>query len=198
MTTARVSSVAELMDALASAGDIGVNGSLTGMPMISLRPGVSLRGGSLRFGAKGIRLSSDNRIEDVTVIVPDWELAIFNDTAVSSLGHIRLTNVRSTGQVLLLADGAVRSGHVDVDGLVVASADVRGRTERPHGFGVDALQGAFTLWNRQPDAAVRITATLLAYRLAAQSRPSGAAGCSWPGTAAGPARATAARCTPTC
>jgi hypothetical protein len=160
MTTARVSSVAELMDALASADDIEVNGSLTGMPMISLRPGVSLRGGSLRFGAKGIRLSSDNRIEDVTVIVPDWELAIFNDTAVSSLGHIRLTNVRSTGQVLLLADGAVRSGHVDVDGLVVASADVRGRTERPHGFGVDALQGAFTLWNRQPDAAVRITATL--------------------------------------
>jgi hypothetical protein len=148
------------MDALASADDIEVNGSLTGMPMISLRPGVSLRGGSLRFGAKGIRLSSDNRIEDVTVIVPDWELAIFNDTAVSSLGRIRLTNVRSTGQVLLLADSAVRSGHVDVDGLVVASADVRGRSERQHGFGVDALQGAFTLWNRQPDAAVRITATL--------------------------------------
>jgi hypothetical protein len=160
VTTARVSSVAELMDALASTDDIEVNGSLTGMPTISLRPGVSLRGGSLRFGAKGIRLSSDNRIEDVTVIVPDWELAIFNDTAASFLGHIRLTNVRSTGQVLLLADSAVRSGHVDVDGLVVASADVRGRTERQHGFGVDALQGAFTLWNRQPDAEVRITATL--------------------------------------
>ncbi len=70
MPTARVSCVAELMDALASADDIEVNGSLTGMPMISLRPGVSLRGGSLRFGAKGIRLSSDNRIENVTVIVP--------------------------------------------------------------------------------------------------------------------------------
>jgi hypothetical protein len=130
------------------------------MPMISLRPGVSLRGGTLRFGAKGIRLSSDNALEDVTVIVPDWEVAILNDTSVSDLGRLSLRNVRTRGQVLLLADGAVCSGHVDVDGLDVASADVRGRPDRQHGFGVDAMQGAFTLWNRQPDAAVRVTASL--------------------------------------
>jgi hypothetical protein len=160
MTTVKASTATELMDALTSADDIEVVGSLTGMPMICLRPGVSLRGGTLRFGAKGIRLSADNVLEDVTVIVPDWEVAIFNDTSVSDLGRLSLTNVRTRGQVLLLADGAVSSGHVDVDGLVVASADVRGRPDRPHGFGVDALQGAFTLWNRQPDATVRITASL--------------------------------------
>ena len=39
-------------------------------------------------------------------------------------------------------------------------ADVRGRVERPSAFGVEALQGAFTLWNRQPDAAAVITADL--------------------------------------
>jgi hypothetical protein len=137
-----------------------VDGSLAGMPMITLRPGVSLRGGTLRFGAKGVRLTSGNRLEDVTVIVPDHEVAISNDTAVSNFGRLTLRNVRTRGQVLLLADGAVRRGHVDVDGLAVASADVRGRPDRPHGFGVDVLQGAFTLWNRQSDAAVRITASL--------------------------------------
>jgi hypothetical protein len=137
-----------------------VDGSLAGMPMITLRPGVSLRGGILRFGAKGVQLTSDNRLEDVTVIVPDHEVAIGNDTAVSDFGRLTLRNVRTRGQVLLLADGAVRRGHVDVDGLDVASADLRGRLDRPHGFGVDALQGAFTLWNRQPDRAVRITASL--------------------------------------
>jgi hypothetical protein len=63
--------------------------------------------------------------------------------------------------VLLLARDAVRSGHVQVDGLTVETADVRGRFQRPHGFGVDALQGAFTLWNQQPDPAVEITAELL-------------------------------------
>jgi hypothetical protein len=137
-----------------------VDGSLAGMPMVTLRPGVSLRGGTLRFGAKGVRLTSDNRLEDVTVIVPDYEVAISNDTAVTDFGHLTLRNVRTRGQVLLLADDAVRRGHVDVDGLAVASADVRGRPDRPHGFGVDALQGAFTLWNRQPEAAVRVTASL--------------------------------------
>jgi hypothetical protein len=56
---------------------------------------------------------------------------------------------------------AVRSGHVRVDGLTVATADVRGRVERSPGFGVDALQGGFTLWNQRPDPAVEITAELL-------------------------------------
>jgi hypothetical protein len=130
------------------------------MPMITLRPGVTLRGGTLRFGAKGVRLTSDNRLEDVTVIVPDHEVAIGNDTSVSDFGRLTLHNVLTRGQVLLLADASVLRGHVEVDGLAVASADLRGRTDRPHGFGVDALQGAFTLWNRQPDAAARITASL--------------------------------------
>jgi hypothetical protein len=160
MTTVKVTSSAELLDALATADDIEVDGSLTGMPMITLRPGVTLRGGTLRFGAKGVRLTSDNLLQDVTVLVPDWEEAISNDTATGDLGRLTLRNVRTRGQVLLLADGAVRCGHVEVDGLVVASADLRGRPERPHGFGVDAMQGAFTLWNRQSDPAVRITANL--------------------------------------
>jgi hypothetical protein len=160
MTAVRVSSAAELLDALAVADEIEVDGSLAGMPMITLRPGVALRGGTLRFGAKGVRLSSDNLLEDVTVIVPDWEVAIGNDTTVGDFGRLTLRNVRTRGQVLLLADDRVRRGHVEVDGLAVASADLRGRPDRPHGFGVDALQGAFTLWNRQADPAVRITATL--------------------------------------
>jgi hypothetical protein len=160
MTTVKVTSPAEMLDALATADNIDVDGSLTGMPMITLRPGVTLRGGTLRFGAKGVRLTSDNILEDVTVIVPDWEVAIGNDTAIGDLGRLTLRNVRARGQVLLLADGAVRRGHVEVDGLAVASADLRGRSDRPHGFGVDAMQGGFTLWNRQPDPEVRITASL--------------------------------------
>ena len=156
----KVSTTAELLDALQVADDIEVDGSLSGMPMITLRPGVTLRGGTLRFGAKGVRLTVDNRIEDVTVLVPDHEVAIGNDTRVPDLGRLTLLNVRTRGQVLLLADGAVRRGHVEVDGLAVASADMRGRPDRPHGFGVDAMQGGFTLWNRQPDPAVRITASL--------------------------------------
>jgi hypothetical protein len=147
-----VASGGELLDALATADDIEVDGSLSGMPAITLRPGTRLRGGTLRFGAKGIRLTSDNQLEDVTVIVPDSEVAIGSSAA--DLGRTRLRGVRTRGQVLLTPG----RGHVEVDGLTVASADLRGREDRPHGFGVEVLQGAFTLWNRSD--ATGLTATL--------------------------------------
>jgi hypothetical protein len=169
--TARVSSVQELLDALAGADDIEIAGSLSGMPMLTLRPGVSLRGGTLRFGAKGIRLTSGNRLEDVTVVAPDHEVAIGNDTTVRDLGTLSLRNVRTAGQVLLIADGAVTGGHIEVDGLTVASADLRGRADRPHAYGVDALQGALTIWNRQPDPSARLTASLSGISAGTQQTP---------------------------
>jgi len=46
MTTVKVTSPGELLDALATADDIEMDGSVAGMPMITLRPGVTLRGGT--------------------------------------------------------------------------------------------------------------------------------------------------------
>jgi hypothetical protein len=149
------------MEALQSGvEEIEVQGTLSGMPMITLGRGVRLRGGTLKFGAKGLRLSGDNEVEGVTVLTAEHEVAILNDTGVADLGTLTLREVRTTGQVLLLADDAVRAGDVRVEGLTVERADVRGRVERPGAFGVEALQGAFTLWNRQPDPDVVITADL--------------------------------------
>ena len=170
-STMRVSVAAELLDALAKADEIEVDGSITGMPMISLRPGVTLRGGTLRFGAKGIQLSANNTLADITILVPDHEVAIGTDTSIEDLGTLTLRNVRTRGQVLLAAEGAVRSGHVVVDGLTVVSADVRGRARRQHGFGVDAMPGAFTLWNRQADPAARITGSLTGITVGAADSP---------------------------
>jgi hypothetical protein len=147
----RVASAAELLDAVATADEIEIDGSLSGMPAITLRPGTRLRGGTLRFAASGIRLTAGNQLDDVTVIVPDHEVAIA--AGAEDAGRLALRNVNTRGQVLLTPGG----GHVEVDGLVVASADLRGREQRPHGFGVDVLQGAFTLWNR---GSGRVTASL--------------------------------------
>lgn len=160
--TATVSTAAELTEALA-AGEmsIEVHGEISGMPMITLGPGVTVTGGSLKFSAKGVRLTSNNTLTDIVITTADHELAILNDTTVSDLGTITLHRVTATGQVQILIRDAIRSGHVEVDGLTVVAADVRGRMERPHGFGVDAMQGAFTLWNQQTDPAVTITAQIL-------------------------------------
>jgi hypothetical protein len=168
----RVSTAAELADAVAQrVPAIEVGGVVRGMPMVTLAPGVRLRGGTLEFGARGVRLTTDNLLEEVTIRCPGHEAAVLNDTSVPGLGVLTLRGVRTSGQVLLLARDAVRSGHVQVDGLTVETADVRGRFHRPHGFGVDALQGAFTLWNQQPNPAVEITAELLDISVGSADHP---------------------------
>jgi len=63
---------------------------------------------------------------------------------------LTLAAVTAVGQVQILARDKVCKGHVAVNGLDIVAADARGRGERPHGYGVDVIQGAFTLWNMQP------------------------------------------------
>jgi hypothetical protein len=59
-------------------------------------------------------------------------VAIGIDTAIGDFGRLTLRNVRTRGQVLLLADHAVRRGHVEMDGLAqprpVCAAAPNGRT----------------------------------------------------------------------
>jgi hypothetical protein len=167
-----VRDASELLDAVGSdTREIEVQGTISGIPMITLRPGVMLRGGVLEFGAKGLRLTSQNTLDAVTVRTADDEVAILNDTSLEDLGTLTLRDVTTTGQVLLLAQDAVRSGNVVVNGLHIERADVRGRAARPHGFGVEALQGGFTLWNRQADPSVVINAELRNISVGSQSSP---------------------------
>ncbi|MFI1584527.1 DsbA family protein [Embleya sp. NPDC020630] len=158
----RVTTAAELVRAVRQGERaIEVHGVITAMPMLTLAPEVRLRGGTLEFVAKGLCLTRDNVLENVRIHTPEHEVAVLNDTSVTDFGTLALHGVHTRGQVLLLARDAVRTGHVVVNGLTVEAADLRGRTERPHGFGVEVLQGAFTLWNRQSDPGVEITAELL-------------------------------------
>lgn len=106
-----VSTAAELVAATQQrAPAIEVDGVVRGMPMLTLAPGVRLRGGTLEFGAKGVRLTRDNVLEDVTIRTPEHEVAICNDTQVGDLGTLTLRRVRTSGQVLLLARDASGPG----------------------------------------------------------------------------------------
>ena len=166
-----VSSAGQLQEALAAgAREIRVDGVIKGMPMVTLPPGTVLRGGVLRFGAKGIRLTQDNALEGVTVETAVHEVAVLNDTTISDAGTLTLRDVTARGQVLLAAEGALRSVHVVAEGIHVAAADLRGRVERPRGFGVEAMQGGFTLWNRHRDP-VEITAELRSISVGSREEP---------------------------
>jgi hypothetical protein len=164
-----VTTVAALVAATADKGvrHIAVRGVLTDAPAIRLAPGQSLRGdgdgAAIAFarGGDGVQLSSDNRIHNLRLDASPEKRAIFNDTSVDSLGRIELRSITTTGRVQILARDKVRSGHVDVNGLDVISADARGEKDRPQGYGVYVLQGAFTLWNMQQDTSVIISADLV-------------------------------------
>jgi hypothetical protein len=165
-----VTTASELLDAMRSGcEEITVRGTVDGIPMLTLAPGMRLRGGTLRFAEQGLCLTRDNELEGVTVLTADDEVAILNDTSGPDLGTLSLRDVRTNGQVLLVAADAVRAGHVHVDGLHVVLADVRGRLDRPPAVGVETLPGAFTLWNRRPD--VVITAELLDVGAGSASSP---------------------------
>ncbi|WP_018295706.1 hypothetical protein [Corynebacterium lubricantis] len=98
MSAIRVKDAAELASAIkAHAAEIEVDGVITGSPMITLSPGTTLRGGTLRFNARGIRLTSNNTLEDVVVETPLHETAILNDTSVDDLGTLTLRNVTTRG-----------------------------------------------------------------------------------------------------
>jgi hypothetical protein len=94
------------------------------------------------------------------VVTAEHEVAIYADTTQPDWGTLTLRGVTTVGQVALIAHGSVGSGHVVIDGLGVRAADVRGRADRPRGFGVEAMQGGLTVWNRQADASVEITAEI--------------------------------------
>lgn len=163
-----VSTADELVAASNTAGvrQIAVRGSLINAPSVRLAPGQQLYGESAQAeilfaaGADGVQLTSDNQVRSIHLRASPDKRSIFNDTSVDGLGHLSLAGVTVSGQVQILARDKVRSGHVEIDGLDVIAADARARSERPQGYGVYVIQGAFTLWNMQPDEDAVISANL--------------------------------------
>ena len=108
-----------------------------------------------------MRLSTNNCIADLDLLVAPDRLAIWNDESVSSLGTLTLRSISTIGRVRILARGAIHAGHVEINGLDIVAADARSEQDQPHEYGVYVSQGAFTLWNMQPDPDVRITANVI-------------------------------------
>jgi hypothetical protein len=146
--------------------DIIVRGKLDDVPSFHLAAGQILRGEddrcSIAFakGSDGVELTTDNQISTLRLTASPDQRVVFNDTKVATLGRMRLAAIIATGQVQILARDAIKGGHVDIDGLDIVAADARSRTERPQGFGVHVLQGAFTLWNMLADERVVVSARL--------------------------------------
>jgi hypothetical protein len=148
---------------------IVVQGDLADAPSFDLSPGQTLSGGtrsagvSFVHGVDGVQLSRNNSVANLELSTDPSQRAIFNNTQVGSLGTIRIAGVRTIGQVQLLAKDNVRGGNVAVNGLDIQAADTSPRTGLVgvfFGAPLEAMQGAFTLWNSQSDPSVVVKADL--------------------------------------
>jgi hypothetical protein len=166
--TRNVATVAELQAAVEGghALQVVVSNPIANVPSLRLAPGQALTGidteAALRFapGSDGLELSADNRVQGLRLFADPDRRAIFNDTGVDALGRFELHDLTVQGVVQLLARDRVRSGHVEAHDIDIQAADARGFEERPKGYGVEVIPGAFTLWNQHEDRAVTITADL--------------------------------------
>lgn len=168
----KVTNAEELQQAVKDgATDIVVEGTISGAPSIILPQGATLSGGTLEFKGKGVGLTKDNTLRDLTITTLPHEVAVYNDVTVADAGTMTLENLTTVGQVYLVAEGELMKIHVQADGVHVKEADLRGRVEQPHGYNVDVLQGGLTLWNRQPDEASSFTATLKGIKIGTEATP---------------------------
>lgn len=164
----QVNTTEELIAALAREGStaILITTTLHNVPSLHLAPGQSLTGigdhAALIFNAAqdGICLSTDNQVTSLQLHTDIDRRAIFNDYRMENLGCLLLQNLEITGQVQILAREKVRRGHVEAHDIDIVMADARAHDERPKGYGVEVIPGAFTLWNQQSDSAVTISADL--------------------------------------
>lgn len=168
-TQRTVRSAAEFASALADSvvTEIIVVKSIARLKTVRLLPGKRMRGASsdmrLSFapGSDGVQLSTDNLVENLELHTDVQRCALYNDTEADALGRLALRNVRTVGVIRLLARDNVRSGHVEAENIDIVAADARGFSERPKGYGVEVLPGAFVLWNQQSDPSVLLTANLI-------------------------------------
>jgi hypothetical protein len=162
----KISTSAELLAAAAdpTVRHLAVAVGLTKLQTFRLSPGQTLMAANpnvaLRFakGQDGLQLSTNNHVEGLELSTDSDKRALFNDTR--RMGRLVLRKLRTKGAVQLLARDSVRSGHVEAEKVDIVAADALSYDERPKGYGVEVIPGAFTLWNQHSDRAVTITADL--------------------------------------
>ena len=174
----RVVTRAELVDAASSSdvSEILVARDIADLPTLRLGPGQALRGTGetvLRFAdnVDGVQLSADNTVADLGVITDPSQRSIYNDTSFAGFGRLDLSRLTVTGCIRLLAEGEVRGGHVQALDVHVEAAEALNYGQRPSGFGVEVVPGAFMLWNRQTDTACLVTAELIGIGAGRAGRP---------------------------
>ena len=163
-----VKTLNELINALSNASTklVKLTSTIVSPHDLFVPEGISLQGGesspaTLSFSqGGGLGLFGNNTISNLSVITTPSARAIFLVAGQKQYGKIELTNLIVTGQVGLILRVGSDQAAIIAENIHVVASDSRAYTEQPQKYGVNVLQGAFTVYNFNGDAASKITASL--------------------------------------
>ena len=181
VTTTSVRTLNELIAALSSQPPriLSIEASIVSPHSIFLPRGFGLAGTKgpdgrtsvLSFSEGGLGLTGDNSVRDLLIVSAPNVRAIFIVAGHEAMGVLELRNLKVTGQVGLIFRGGTKAAHVVADDVHVVACDARAYCEQPQKYGVNVLQGAFTLYHFNGDPESKTTATLTNIRAGAKDAP---------------------------
>lgn len=88
-----------------------------------------------------------------------------------NFGTVSLNHLEVDGQISLIFRAPTLSAHVETHNVLVRKSDTRTYLEQPQKYGVNVLQGAYTLYNFNPDAMSLITASISDLTIGQEGQP---------------------------
>ena len=167
-----VSSSAELMQAVRERKtEIVLTRSVTLASPLYLRPEVSISAKAQEDGSlprlifshsDGLILSGSSQIKDMILMTRQDKKAIqiLAQQSEEDFGQLILENLKINGQVSLIFRAPTLKASVKVNDVHVINTDTRAYLEQPQKYGVNVLQGAFTLYNFNPNQDSQIEASI--------------------------------------
>lgn len=170
---------AEFMAALESGSPtlLEVHASLLFPYSVVLPPGYGVIGldphrSILSFSSgDGLGLTANNTVRNITVQTSPAFRAIYVASVQADLGTLTLKNLTVTGQVQILTRTGTKKAEFVADQIDIAACDARRYSEQPQKYGVNVLQGAFTVYNFSSDEDSVLEATVTDVSVGRESAP---------------------------
>lgn len=121
----------------------------------------------------GFILTGSSRLQNLSVVTLQDKKAIqlTSQQVAESFGTIHLENLTVDGQISLIFRTPTLKAHVVTKNVHVASSDTRTYLEQPQKYGVNVLQGAYTLYNFNANKDSLITASIDNLSIGSEGHP---------------------------
>ncbi|WP_274369820.1 hypothetical protein [Morganella morganii] len=156
----------DLQKALNSSKKICISKSIRCDHSIILPEGVELIGIENReknyplltfYNCDGVGVSKNNNITNLNISVFQDKKAIFSTSCDEDLGSFHFENLVLTGQLSFITKGEFIQCNVTLNNIDIVSCNSSSYLEQPQKYGVNVLQGAFTVYNLSNNSDSNIT-----------------------------------------